>query len=105
MCILREIEDRKHVLSNDLVMVVAISENYTLNVKFKIVSSKVDKKFRDKTYGLGKSTYDCFLCSASSKDTRDPSRIEEGFPINRSLAEIKELAEFQRYDILMLHNN
>ena len=38
---LRKIECQKNALSNDLIMVVAISETYSLRIHFDIVSTKV----------------------------------------------------------------
>lgn len=96
MMMLREIEEKKTALSKDLTMVVQISEKYKLKIHFDIVSSKVDKKFRDKVYGLGKTTYSCFLCNVSNSESKDKARILEGFPINRTLKGIQEKAEFLR---------
>ena len=100
MMLLRDIKGQ----NNELTMFVAISETYKLRIHFDIVSSKVvhlnssilytyiyvkvEKKFRDKTYWLGKSTYSCFLCTASTAESKDKAKILEGFPFNRSLKSI-----------------
>lgn len=51
---------------------------------------------RYKTYGLGKSTFSCFLCTSSVGDMMNPQKIKEGFKINRTLKDIKEKAELLR---------
>lgn len=61
-----------------------------------MIISKVDKKFRDKTFGLGKSTFSCFLCNASTQQSKDPEMIRNGFRINRTLADIRKKAELLR---------
>ena len=72
-------------------------KNYILKCRFQIFTTKVDKKYRENVFGLGKHTFPCYLCQKSQSEIMDINQIKEGFKMDRSLQTSLEIAEYIRY--------
>ena len=90
----RLIEKERKALENS--KMILKHRGYTFKITFHIYTSKVDKKYRDYMFGLASRKYPCFLCKASTEDQRNIEKIFEGFPMNRSLQEMTNIAEYIR---------
>ena len=104
--ILRDIEKRRTALNmgdgSTLAMLIQLTDDYVLRIRYNINQAKVDLKWRIQMAGLGMSTFPCTLCDAKKEDIRDPDKIKAGFPINRTDELAKELGELSRINPLGL---
>ena len=112
MMILRIIELQRAELEKSW-MLLCLGE-YSLKIRFKIRTTKVDKKMREFYYGFGKTfsckylhliinsllagstTYPCFLCKSSTEEMKSDEKIKEGFKMDRVNEDDSNMAELMR---------
>ena len=83
---------------------VKISEDVTVSVQNKVRPWLCDKKVVRETTGVGGAC--CTFCTSSRDDLHNPDCVKDGFPMNRTMEAVLEIAkrlfddesgEIQRY--------
>ena len=80
--------EMKEVTENELV--VKLSEEVSVTVEAEVKPFLVDKKAVKETTGMGGAA--CTSCPASRDEIHNPDCVREGFPMNRSMSSVIEIA-------------